>query len=40
MCLAIPGIADAADGFAEADSEINDSLQTLRVNGGEPVAVG
>jgi hypothetical protein len=39
MCLVIPGVADAADSFAEADGEVHDGLKALRLGEGEAVAV-
>jgi hypothetical protein len=35
-----PGVAEAADGFAEADGEVDDDLQALGVHSAEALAVG
>jgi len=35
----LPGVAEAAGGFAEADSEIDDSLEPLGIDGAEAFAV-
>src|SRR6202142_2367101 len=40
MGLAIPGVADAANGFAETNRKIHDSLEALRFGEGQAVAVG
>lgn len=39
MGLGLPGVADAADGFAEAHGEIDNGLEALGVHGEEAIAV-
>ena len=34
-----PGVAEAADGFAEADGEVDHGLEAVRIHGGEALAV-
>ncbi len=38
--LMFPGVADATDGLTQADGEIDHCLQSLRIDGGEAIAVG